>query len=208
MAEPGSGTTSRGGGGLRVPEREKESNRAAWLSGMSMKMPMATTLPAASGPATPRAPKKGTLAPVAVPLKGMGIHCEASRSKVVAVQVLPTTDMLAVTDRRLADALRRLREHAPQTCRVGEIARQVGVSRRWLLREFHSHFGCTPHAFLDRLRVAEARRLLQDTRLTLADIAERCGFRYESNLRRAFLRVEGISPGRWRTRQGTIVGTG
>ncbi len=109
-----------------------------------------------------------------------------------------STDLLAVDDPRLAEAMRILRDEACAGVKVGEVANRIGVPRRWLGRAFREHLRCTPHGFLDRLRMAEARRLLLDTPLTLADIADRCGLGYEANLRRLFLNVEGVSPGAWR----------
>lgn len=44
-----------------------------------------------------------------------------------------------------------------------------------------------------------AKELLGETELTLADVAERCGFEHADYFRVVFKRHEGVTPGAWRS---------
>lgn len=55
--------------------------------------------------------------------------------------------------------------------------------------------------YLAQWRLQVASRLLRDTRLSLASIAERVGYANEASLSRAFKRTTGVAPAAWR-RQG------
>ncbi len=48
------------------------------------------------------------------------------------------------------------------------------------------------------------KRLLQTTKLPLATVAARCGFRDQDRLRRAFLRQAGTAPSEYRRRFGQL----
>ncbi|OBJ47731.1 AraC family transcriptional regulator [Mycobacterium sp. 1423905.2] len=78
------------------------------------------------------------------------------------------------------------------------VARSCHLSRRTLFRLFRD----TPRSLADELReirVAEAQRLLRaHPDRSVADIAAASGFSGETQLRRAFRAVAGITPGRYR----------
>jgi transcriptional regulator GlxA family with amidase domain len=61
----------------------------------------------------------------------------------------------------------------------------------------------TPGRYVERVRVAEARRLLETTALTTDLVARRCGLGTAESLRRAFVRNLGVSPGAYRSRFAT-----
>ncbi len=66
------------------------------------------------------------------------------------------------------------------------------------IRVFRAATGETPHRFLTRLRIERARRLLADSTLTIAQIAERCGFASPGALSAAFLSHVGVRPSVYR----------
>ncbi len=62
----------------------------------------------------------------------------------------------------------------PLSC--AEIARRVGLSMRQLERLFQEHCRRSPRAFYAGLRLAHARRLLEETVMTLDEVARAVGF--------------------------------
>jgi LacI family transcriptional regulator len=109
-----------------------------------------------------------------------------------------STDLLAVDEPEVADAVRYIREHACDPCSVGDVLRHVPVGRRWLERQFMKKLGRNPHDEIMRVRIETAKRLLLQPELTLPDIAERCGFAANQNLGRAFRDATGVTPGVYR----------
>jgi len=109
-----------------------------------------------------------------------------------------STDILAVDEPLVADAVRYIREHACDPCSVEDVLRQVPTGRRWLERQFESKLGRSPREEILRVQIETAKRLLLQPGLILPDIAERCGFSGAPTLGRAFLRTVGDTPAAYR----------
>lgn len=60
--------------------------------------------------------------------------------------------------------------------RIGDIAAELGVSERQLRRLFVQEYGLPPVAFAQTQRLLFAKRLLQETSLSMADVAFSAGF--------------------------------
>lgn len=70
-----------------------------------------------------------------------------------------------------------------------------GYTKDHLIRIFKRHFDITPHQYLIRVRMDHARWLLENTSLTLEEVAANVGYGDFSAFYRAFRGVYGISPG-------------
>jgi transcriptional regulator GlxA family with amidase domain len=83
---------------------------------------------------------------------------------------------------------------------VSALSAGVGMSPRTLSRWCRAHLDESPAELVRRLRVDEARRLLEETPLPLKDIAARTGLGDPSTLWRVFGRRLGITPAAYRQR--------
>jgi len=72
------------------------------------------------------------------------------------------------------------------------------MSERTFARRFLAEAGTTPLRWLTRQRVLHARRLLEDTDLSVDAVAERCGFGSATLLRHHFRKVVGVAPADYR----------
>lgn len=95
---------------------------------------------------------------------------------------------------RIAKAIERLRDEFDQPLRIGDIAREVGMS----VSGFHHHFkavtGMSPLQFQKRQRLQEARRLMLGEHLDAASTAYRVGYDDASHFNREYKRLFGTSP--------------
>ncbi|MBF6098718.1 helix-turn-helix domain-containing protein [Nocardia cyriacigeorgica] len=80
---------------------------------------------------------------------------------------------------------------------VAAVAAAHSISRRYLEQLF-ARAGDSPAAYLRRLRLAEAKRLLRDTPETIANIAHLAGFNDVNTFTRAFRRAHEVTPREWR----------
>lgn len=108
--------------------------------------------------------------------------------------IQPGTLIRSSVFKHCTDALRaRLAEPGLVAC---DIARDSRTSLRSLHRAFAAE-GCTFAGTLMQLRVEEAARMLSQRRfdrLSIAEIARRCGFSDGSHFSRVFKQVRGVSP--------------
>jgi len=91
-------------------------------------------------------------------------------------------------------------EHLDETLAVERLAGGVGMSPRSLSRWCRDHLDESPAKVVRRLRLEEARRLLEETDLPLKDIANRAGLGDASTLWRAFTSRLGVTPAAYRER--------
>ena len=110
--------------------------------------------------------------------------------------------MLALADPDVSAAVRFIREHACDGIAVKDVLDEVPLSRRVLEGRFRKLFGRTPHDEIARVRFERVRRLLRETSLPLADVAQRSGFRNAEYLATAFRREFGLSPNDYRKTAG------
>lgn len=82
-----------------------------------------------------------------------------------------------------------------------ELARQCGLSGSYFTTAFRTSTGLTPHRWLKQRRVEQAKRLLADLALPVAEIALACGFANQSHFTRVFSAVAGCPPAEWRRRK-------
>jgi len=99
---------------------------------------------------------------------------------------------------RLITAIDFMSAHIEDPVEIEDIAGHVGLSRRQLERLFKRYVGSTPAQFYIELRVARAHALLNDTNLTVAEIAAATGFVASSQLSQRFRKRYGKSPRAYR----------
>lgn len=77
---------------------------------------------------------------------------------------------------------------------VAELAHRATMSERTFARRFVAETGTTPNKWLTMQRVLHARHLLEDTRLSVDEVAEESGFGSAALLRHHFNKIVGVSP--------------
>lgn len=109
-----------------------------------------------------------------------------------------SSDIVAVEDEVVSQAVEFIREHATELVGVPDIVRHVGVSRSTLENHFKGLVGHTLHDELQKRRLGIARRLLTCSNLPLQAIAEQSGFRSAHYMCDVFRRELGHPPGKLR----------
>jgi AraC family transcriptional regulator len=97
--------------------------------------------------------------------------------------------------RRVAEMIR---ENLDGNIHLCDLARECGLSVSHFTRTFRKSFGMSPCRWLLERRIDHSKVLLVTSDLPIADIAMRSGFSDQTAFTRAFGRIVGDSPGRWR----------
>ncbi len=109
-------------------------------------------------------------------------------------QPLVSVGRIGRTEPRVGQAIRIMEEHVDQPLTIAEIASRLTVSTRTLETLFQNSVHTSPGAYYLSLRLKAARRLVIDTRMSMADTAVRTGFSSIAALSRAFRRQYGVPP--------------
>lgn len=108
------------------------------------------------------------------------------------------TLLAGLQDAALAKALRRMHEQPAGEWTVEALAAEARLSRAAFARRFTEAFGESPMGYLTRWRMTLATRFLTDGALSVAEIADRVGYRSEFAFSRAFKRLKGAAPSLYR----------
>ena len=89
-------------------------------------------------------------------------------------------------------------ENYHRQIRVEDIAESVGLARNSLRNRFYDTYGKSPKQYLTQLRLSRARRLLEEGRYTVTEIARSVGYDDVFQFIKLFGKVQGISPTAYR----------
>lgn len=109
-----------------------------------------------------------------------------------------STDLVAVSDPYIADALRLMREEATNGLHISDILKRVPISRSSLERGIRAAIHRSPNEELNRIKFEQAKELLLHSELSLKQIADRCGFATLPYFSYSFLKHVGQSPSDYR----------
>lgn len=109
-----------------------------------------------------------------------------------------SSDIVAVEDKEIADALRFIRENAPRGLTVENVLQAIPMSRAVLDQRMREAIGRTAKAEMLRVQLDHVKRLLAETDLSLSQIADRSGFRHPQYMAELFKKKCGKTPGQYR----------
>ncbi len=104
----------------------------------------------------------------------------------------------------LAELLTWMVEHLEVEHTASSLAARAMMSERTFARRFAAETGTTPHKWLTRQRVLAARSLLEESDLSVDQVASRVGFNSAVVLREHFRRTIGVPPSDYRRRFGAV----
>ncbi|MEU8484098.1 GlxA family transcriptional regulator [Streptomyces sp. NPDC048641] len=113
-----------------------------------------------------------------------------------------SAQLSAQTARRepLREVQHWITEHPDDDLSVESLASRARLSPRHFARAFHAETGMTPGRYVDRVRLEQARRLLEDTTDGVEGISRTCGYGTPEAMRRAFVKALGAPPAEYRRR--------
>jgi len=110
-----------------------------------------------------------------------------------------STEILALENPELAQAVAFIREHAGEPIQVEDVLQVVAISRRQLERHFQETLGRSPAEEIRRVRLERAKELLAQTDLPIPKVAAACGFGTGAYLATLFKRATGLTPLKYRS---------
>ena len=102
------------------------------------------------------------------------------------------------SDSAISSAQEWLHENFHRTFSLEMPARRVGMSERNFVRRFKQATGDTPLLYVQKLRIAAAKRLLESDHRSMQEIGDAVGYQDVAFFRQLFQRHAGVSPSAYR----------
>ncbi len=113
-----------------------------------------------------------------------------------------STDILAVEDQEVAEAMRFIRQHSKKTIQVSGVLDRVLLSRRSMENRFRRLLGRSIHEEIRRIRIERVVQMLVETNLPVGQIALALNFTSNEHVSRYFRKEKGMSPQAYRKKYG------
>ena len=81
---------------------------------------------------------------------------------------------------------------------LSDLCKLSNMSRSTLLNQFSTACSCSPSEYILSVRIENARKLLEDSNMSIATIAQECGFFDSSHFTKCFNQKMGILPKTYR----------
>lgn len=81
---------------------------------------------------------------------------------------------------------------------IDELVNASGLEKKYFITLFKKVTKETPHSFLNKLRLVEGKELLENTNLSVVEIAKEIGFTNANTFTKLFTTKMGISPTTYR----------
>jgi LacI family transcriptional regulator len=133
-------------------------------------------------------------------MAGQAVPLKAHLVPPLGVATRQSTDIVAVSDERVAEAVRFIRRDACKGINVADVLKAVPMARTALERRFRAVLGHTPRQLIERVRLERVRSMLAETESTIAEVAERSGYVHSEYMTVVFKRATGETPREWRAK--------
>ena len=126
------------------------------------------------------------------------LRCNLTHILVYAVRAYEQAEQARIRHSTTAAIVGYLQQHFTQPLSLDTISRQFGYTPQYLSSLFHRDMGMTLQAFLQRLRVEEACRLMSSCNLSTTALAQAVGYSDAKYFSRVFRYHKGMSPREYR----------
>lgn len=130
------------------------------------------------------------------------IESISNLAEMVVKHILLENMLRPGSDESTEKATRYINENLGKPLSVHSIAKNVGVSKSALYRNFNAQIGYPIGRYINKKRVEKAAELLSDTRLSIEEITLRVGFADSSYFSKTFKKEMGLSPLKYRKKRG------
>lgn len=105
------------------------------------------------------------------------------------LELLSSHDITALTEAR-----NYIKKNLREGCTILQLSKIVGLNRLKLKNGFKLTYGETIFEYLTKARMREAECLLKNTNLSIAEIANRVGYKHSQHFAKAFRKQYGVPP--------------
>jgi YesN/AraC family two-component response regulator len=95
-------------------------------------------------------------------------------------------------------SIQYIHDHYGESISMQTLANLEHYNPSYYSQWFREKMGTTPKVYIQRLRLSQAKKLLESTELSILQITQQVGYEHHSSLTRLFQQFEGITPNAYR----------
>lgn len=95
-------------------------------------------------------------------------------------------------------ALNYIQENYSTDITLTSLSEKLNYSKDYMIKLFKKTYGITPHQYIIKLRIEEAKAMLSSSSQSIETISSNCGFNDVSSFHRAFFKETSLSPKQFR----------
>ncbi len=118
--------------------------------------------------------------------------------RIISALSVGNRSVLSETDKAVRSAADYINKHYTEEIDFEKLAANCNLSRSRFTHIFSDVFGVPPTQYQQNMRLEQACELLRFSKLSVSEIAHRCGFRDPLYFSRVFRKAKGISPTEYR----------
>lgn len=99
-----------------------------------------------------------------------------------------------IHERIVREASQYIDDHLHLSLSVSELANHFGYNRKQFTRIFKEVTGIFPSVYIKSVKVEQAKKLLQDSEVSIMEIADMLGYEYQNHFSRMFQNEVGMKP--------------
>jgi AraC-like DNA-binding protein len=135
--------------------------------------------------------------------KGTGylelLRCYLTQVLVCAVRASEEAERIRTPHRATTAIVEHLRCHYTEPLSLDELSRKLNYTPQYISSLFHKDTGMSLQEFLQRIRIEEACRLIEQGEQQMVRIAQKVGYGDVKHFARVFRRIKGVSPREFRS---------
>lgn len=109
-------------------------------------------------------------------------------------QLSTLLDQQSSTKKQIIAVQSWIKGNLGQSLKIAVLADRVAMSPRNFARVFLTQTGLPPGKYIEKLRLESSKRLLEETDLSIEQIAAQCGFGHADTLRKLYIRMFELTP--------------
>ena len=125
-------------------------------------------------------------------IKTLNLICEFSG--IVTSNKYGADDHSSIDIRQITKVLSYIDNNYNCKITLKDLCRLSNMSRSTLLSQFHTLCNCSPTEYMQSVRIDNAKKMLADSDLSIATIAQECGFYDSSHFTKAFFQKTNLLP--------------
>lgn len=127
-------------------------------------------------------------------------NLQSRKSLILLNKIISQKDYTETEGKRMGQVMSFILSQSQNPVTLQEVADVANLSKEAFCRFFKERTGKTFTEFLMQVRIHQACQLLQETDLSISQIAFQCGFQNLSYFNRAFKKIQGETPKTYRER--------